>query len=181
MVGARDANLLAVIRVRKEALTSARHMEAANVACGVMKALTMALVTLLVSVLQEAKKACVFITIHSSMKIVSMGVSVLPAMHFLREIDLQTLKQAGRAFSRILWRLLIVRQPQLLRVGCTVMHFRINQASQMQMQHISASMQIIFLSLYDSKQTCQYDSRNHTAGQCTAKTDDSATVMTPRF
>ncbi|KAG8070416.1 hypothetical protein GUJ93_ZPchr0006g45883 [Zizania palustris] len=91
MVGARGANLLAVIRVHREALIFARHMEEANVACGVMKDLTMELVKLPVSVLQEAKKACVFITIHSQMTVVSMGLehwvlSLSPAMPLLREI-----------------------------------------------------------------------------------------------
>ncbi|KAG8058647.1 hypothetical protein GUJ93_ZPchr0002g26096 [Zizania palustris] len=132
MVGARDANPPAVTRVHREAPVFARHMEAANVACGVTKDLTMGLATLLVSGLQEAKTACVFITIHSQMTVVSMGLehwvlSVSSEMPLLREITIQTLKQAAthpvEAFSCILWRLLVVWQSQLLRVGCMVVTF----------------------------------------------------------
>ena len=107
MVGAKDANLLVVIRAHRVAPIFARHMEEANVACGAIQAPTLELVALPASALQEAKKACVFNTIRCWMTIVSMGVehwvrSVLSTMPLLMEMVLQTLKQAGTSFSCIL-------------------------------------------------------------------------------
>uniref|UniRef100_A0A0A9EZV0 Uncharacterized protein n=1 Tax=Arundo donax TaxID=35708 RepID=A0A0A9EZV0_ARUDO len=50
-------------------------------------------------------------------------LSVLSAVLFLMEITLRTQKQAGKASSCILPRLLVVCLFQLLRVGCTVVTF----------------------------------------------------------
>jgi len=55
--GARDANLLAVIKAHREALISVKRTEEANAVHG-----DLTLEALLVIALQEAKRACVFIT-----------------------------------------------------------------------------------------------------------------------
>jgi hypothetical protein len=100
-------------------------MVEANVACGDIQVMRLDLVTHLVSALQEARKACVFNTTHWWMTIVFMEVchlvlSVLSTAHFLTETVLQALKQAGKAFSCVLWRLHIVCLFQFLRAACMV-------------------------------------------------------------
>jgi hypothetical protein len=95
MVGASDAYMLGVTRVRREELIFARLTEGANVAPGVTQGLTLELVALLVIALPEERKACVFITTRCWMMIVSMVVkhcvlSVLQAVLLIVRITLQT-------------------------------------------------------------------------------------------
>jgi hypothetical protein len=128
MAVASDANQLAVQRARKAALTSARHTVEANVAYGDIQVLSLDLVACPVTVLQEAREAYVFTTTRCWMTIVFMGVchlvlSVLSAVHFLMEMVLQALKQAGKAYSCTLQRLLVLCLFQLLRVACMVLIF----------------------------------------------------------
>jgi len=67
-VGARDANLLAVIKAHREALISVRRTEEANAVHG-----DLTLEAFPVIALQEAKWVCVFTTTHCWMTIVFMG------------------------------------------------------------------------------------------------------------
>ena len=61
-VGVSDASPPAVIRVRREALISARRTVEAGVACGGIRVQTSDPVALLVTALEEAKRACAIIT-----------------------------------------------------------------------------------------------------------------------
>jgi len=61
-VGVSDASPPAVGRVRREALISARRTVEAGVACGGIRVRTSDLVALLVTALEEAKRACAIIT-----------------------------------------------------------------------------------------------------------------------
>lgn len=103
-------------------------MVEANVAYGDILVLSLDLMALLVTALQEARKACVFNTTHWWTTIVFMGVcrlvlSALSAARFLMEMFLQALKQAGKAFSCIQPRLPIMCLFQHLRVVCMVVIF----------------------------------------------------------
>ena len=103
-------------------------MVVANVVYGDIQVLSLDLVALLVTALQEARKAYVFNTTRWWMTIVFMGachlvLSVLSAVHFLMEMVLPAPKQAGKAFSCILQRLLVVCLLQFPRVACMVVIF----------------------------------------------------------
>lgn len=63
MAGASDASLLAVGRVRRAVLPSAKHTVEADAACGGIQVQTSDQVSLLVTALREAKRACVISTI----------------------------------------------------------------------------------------------------------------------
>lgn len=115
MVGARDAYMLAVTRARREAPIFARLTEGANVARGAVQGPALKLAALLVTILPEAKKACVFITTRFWMMTVSMVVkhwvlSVLQTVPLIVRTTLQTPKPAGTAISCFQWRLLVMRR-----------------------------------------------------------------------
>jgi len=127
MVGARDAYLLGVTRARREAPTFARRMEEANVARGATQGPTSEPAALLVIALQEARKACAFITTRSWMMIVStvaerwvLSVLQAPLLPLTVRTTLQTLKLGGTAFPCSQRRLLAVCRALFPRAGCTV-------------------------------------------------------------
>lgn len=64
MVGASAASLLAVGRVRRAVPPSAKRTVEADAACGGIQVQTSDLVSLLVTALPEAKRACVISTIR---------------------------------------------------------------------------------------------------------------------
>jgi hypothetical protein len=113
MAGARDANLLAVIKVHREALIFVRRTEEANAVHG-----DLTLEALLAIALREEKWVCVSIITHCWMTIAFMG-----GKHWVplsMEIAFHTLKQAGKSSSCVQWRLLLVCRSRLLSVGYTV-------------------------------------------------------------
>jgi len=126
MVGARDAYMLGVTRARREAPTFARRMEEANVARGATQGPTSEPAALLVIALQEARKACAFITTRSWMMIVStvaerwvLSVLQAPLLPLTVRTTLQTLKLGGTAFPCSQRRLLAVCRALFPRAGCT--------------------------------------------------------------
>jgi hypothetical protein len=112
MAGARDANLLAVIKAHREALIFVRRTEEANAAHG-----DLTLEALLVIALQEVKWVCVSTTTHCWMMIAFMGDKHW--VHLSMEIAFHPLKQAGKISSCVQWWLLVCRS-RLPNVGYTV-------------------------------------------------------------